>query len=113
MLAGCRGDAFWLNNVVLCRIDGSTIEEKEGSYMDLRVRGPSGEVVDGKKQRGRVREHLKIIEPQTVIVFPEEIHATGIANDDAGVFATAWFFVREDFNWFLGVGVKGEGLGVV
>ena len=54
MLAGCRGDAFWLNNVVLCRIDGSTIEEKEGSYMDLRVRGPSGEVVDGKNREARL-----------------------------------------------------------
>ena len=41
-----------LNDVILCRIDGSAIEEKEGSYMDMGVRGPRGGVVDGKKRRG-------------------------------------------------------------
>jgi len=55
-------------------------------------------------------EHPKIIEPQTDIVFPAEVHATGIANDDAVVLVTAWFFIWEDFDSFLSVCVEGEGV---
>jgi len=40
---------------------GSAIEKKEGGYMDLGVRGPSGEVVDGKKRRGRDRLYGSLI----------------------------------------------------
>ena len=53
-------------------------------------------------------EHPKIIEAQTDIVFHEEVHASGIADDDTAVLATAWFFVQEDFDSFLGVSVEGE-----
>ena len=70
-------------------------------------------ILNARPSLGIDIEHPEIIEPGTAIVSPEEVHATGVADDDAVVLAAAWFFVGEDLDSFPGVGVEGEGVEVV